>query len=296
MIDVIILGGSFAGLSAALQLARARRPVLVIDHDMPRNRFSDASHGFLGHDGKSPRAIVEEALTQLRRYPAFRRLAGEAVSAKADGNGFVVTLADGREFVGAKLILATGVHDTLPLPGMDERWGQSVLPCPYCHGYEVADQPLGVLAVSPMSAHQAALLPDWGPTTYFTQGEYLPDADESMLLERRGVTVEHTPVIELLGPIPKLEAVRLADGRTLPLHALFTGSRTALTHPIADQLGCATEDGPWGPYLRVDAMKQTNVPGVFAAGDAATAMYNASMAAAAGTMAGVCAHRSLVME
>lgn len=295
MTDVLILGGSFAGLSAALQLARARRPVLVIDHGLPRNRFADASHGFLGHDGKAPRAILDEALAQLRAYPAFRQVEGEAISAKTDGSGFVVTLADGREFGGTRLILATGVRDTLPLQGMDERWGQSVLPCPYCHGYEVADRPLGVFAVSPMSAHQAAMLPDWGPTTYFTQGEHLPNADESALLERRGVTVEHTPIVELLGTAPGLEAVRLADGRVLPLHALFTGSQTSLTHPIADQLGCAMEDGPLGPYLRVDAMKQTSVSGVFAAGDAATAMYNASMAAAAGTMAGVSAHRSLVM-
>lgn len=296
MNDVLILGGSFAGLSAALQLARARRPVVVIDHGLPRNRFADASHGFLGHDGKAPRAILEEAMAQMRAYPAFRRVEGEAMSARADGSGFVVSLTDSREFAGARLILATGVRDTLPLPGMDERWGQSVLPCPYCHGYEVADQPLGVLAVSPTSIHQAAMLPDCGPTTYFTQDEYLPDADESALLKRRGVTIEHTPVVELLGAAPGLEAVRLADGRTLPLHALFTGSRTTFTHPIADQLGCAMEQGPSGPYLRVDAMKQTSVAGVFAAGDAATAMYNASMAAAAGVMAGVSAHRSLVME
>lgn len=295
MTDVLILGGSFAGLSAALQLARARRSVRVIDHGRPRNRFAAASHGMLGHDGKAPHAILDEALAQLQAYPTFEHLEGEAVGAHREGTDFVLTLADGRHFRAPRLILASGVSDTLPLPGMDERWGRSVLHCPYCHGYEVADHSLGVLAVSPMSMHQALLLPDWGPTTYFSQGTYRPEGDELARLERRGVTIEHTPVVELLGTAPALEAVRLADGRTVPLHALFVGSQTALTHPMAAQLGCAMDEGPSGPFIRVDDCKQTSVPGLFAAGDAATAMYNASMAAAAGTLAGVCAHRSLIM-
>lgn len=296
MSDVLVLGGSFAGLSAALQLARARRPVRVIDHSRPRNRFAEASHGFLGHDGKPPQEILDEALEQLAAYPAFQRVEGDAVSAVRDDDGFAVTLADGRTYRARRLIISSGVRDTLPLPGMEERWGHSVVPCPYCHGYELADRPLGVLAVGPMSVHQAALLPDWGPTTYFTQGEHQPDAEAAALLAGRHVAVENTPVVELLGTAPGLDAVRLADGRVVPLHALFTGSRTNFTHPIAEQLGCATDDGPAGPFLSVDALKQTSVPGVFAAGDVATAMANVAMSVAAGTLAGVSAHRSLVMD
>lgn len=293
--DVAILGGSFAGLSAALQLVRARRTVLVVDHGLPRNRFAGAAHGLLGHDGKTPQAILDEARAQLQTYPAFGQIEGEAIAGRHDGDNFTLDLADGRNVRARRLILASGVRDTLPLPGMQARWGHRVLHCPYCHGFEVADHPLGVLAVSPMSMHQALLLPDWGPTTYFSQGIYRPEGDELAQLERRHVTIEHRPVVELLGKAPELEAVRLADGSVVPIHALFVGSQTSLTHPVATQLGCAMDEGPSGPFVRVDDFKQTTVPGVFAAGDIATAMPNASLAMAAGTLAGVGAHRSLVI-
>jgi thioredoxin reductase len=296
--DAIIVGGSFAGLSAALQLARARRRVLLIDAGLPRNRYATHAHGFLGQDGKPPSEIVAQARDQLARYPTVAFLDGEAASAEAvrAGGPFRVALADGREALGLRLILATGLRDELPaLAGLRERWGLTVLHCPYCHGYENAGRPLGVLAAHPLSAHQAALLPDWGPTTYFTQGEFEPDAEQAALLARRGVRIERAPVVELLGAAPALDAVQLADGRRKAIHALFVASRTHMASPLAMQLGCAFDDGPLGPVIRVDALKQTSVEGVFAAGDAAIPMSNATLASASGVMAGVCAHRSLVL-
>jgi thioredoxin reductase len=293
--DAIIIGGSFAGLAAALQLARARRRVLVIDAGQPRNRFAAAAHGVLGHDGKPPRALLAEAAAQLRAYPTVAVITGEAVAAHPAGDGFAVALADGREEAGARLILATGVADELPaIPGMRERWGVTVLHCPYCHGYEVADRALGVIAGHPLSAHQAMLIPDWGPTTYFTQGTFEPDAEQAAHLAARGVRIERTPVVELLGAAPALEGARLADGRVVPLGAVFTAPRTRIASPIAEQLGCAFEEGMLGPHLRVDGRKRTTVAGVYAAGDAATAMHNATLAMAAGAMAGFGTHQSLV--
>jgi choline dehydrogenase-like flavoprotein len=166
--DTIVIGGSYAGLSAAMQLARARRRVLVIDAGRPRNRFAAAAHGFLGQDGKPPLAILQEAVRQLSAYPTVAFIQGEALTARRTENGFSIALADGREERATRLVLATGLVDELPpVPGLQERWGATVLHCPYCHGYEVGDRALGVLANHPMSAHQAALLPDWGPTTYF---------------------------------------------------------------------------------------------------------------------------------
>ncbi|KRB17425.1 NAD(P)/FAD-dependent oxidoreductase [Achromobacter mucicolens] len=295
--DVIIIGGSFAGLSAAMQLARARRQVLLVDAARPRNRYAAHAHGFLGQDGVPPQEIVANARAQLARYPTVSFLDGEAIQALAQDGGFAVIMAGGEQVRGARLILATGMRDELPpLPGLQARWGQTVLHCPYCHGFEVAGEPLGVLAAHPMSVHQAMLLPDWGPTTYFTQGQFEPSPEDARHLAARGVLVERTPVVALLGDAPALTGVVLADGREVPLRALFVASRVHMASPLAGQLGCAFDEGPLGPVIRVDDMKQTTVPGVFAAGDASTPMSNATLASASGVMAGVCAHRSLVMS
>jgi len=292
--DAIVVGGSFAGLSAAMQLARARRRVLVIDAGQPRNRFAEASHGFFGHDGKPPYDILREAARQVSAYPTAAFLQGEATAASPVDGGFAVALGDGREERAARLILATGVRDELPaIPGLRERWGRTVLHCPYCHGYEAAGRALGVLAASPHSVHQAGLLPDWGPTTFFTQGRFEPDEEQAAHLAARGVQVERTPVVELLGNAPGLEAVRLADGRILPLQAVFTAPQVHMASPLADALGCAFEQGPMGPYIRVDDWKQTTIPGVYAAGDAADPKHNATLASASGVLAGIGAHQSL---
>lgn len=297
--DAIVVGGSFAGLSAAMQLARARRRVLVIDSGMPRNRFAEASHGFLGQDGRPPYDILREAVRQLSAYPTVGFVKGEAAAASRVEGGFTVALADGREETAARLVLATGVRDELPpVPGLRERWGRSVLHCPYCHGYEVAGHALGVLAnpqSAPLSMHQATLIPDWGPTTFFAQGLEL-DAEQAAQLAGRGVRVERTPVVELLGEAPDLEGVRLADGRIVPLQAVFTAPVVRMTSPLAEALGCAFEQGPFGPYIRVDDEKQTTVPGVYAAGDAAGAMHNATLASASGVLAGMRAHQSLARD
>ncbi|MCA8063776.1 NAD(P)/FAD-dependent oxidoreductase [Burkholderia sp. AU38729] len=295
--EVIVIGGSFAGLSAAMQLARARRRVLVVDAGRPRNRFAAHAHGFFGQDGKPPAQIVEQAAAQLAAYPTVQRIAGDVRTAERDADGrFHVTLADGSRASADRLILATGIRDALPaLPGLAERWGASVLHCPYCHGYEVSGQRLGVLATHPLSVHQAILIPDWGPTTWFTQGVVEANEEEAALLDARGVRIERSPVVEILGDAPRIEALRLADGQVVPIDALFVGAHTAMASDLAQQLGCAFDDGPLGPVVRVDAMKQTSVAGVFAAGDASTPMTNATFASASGVMAGVAAHRSLIV-
>lgn len=296
--DVIVVGGSFAGLSAAMQLARARRRVLLIDAGLPRNRFADASHGFLGQDGKAPAAILREAACQVAAYPTVEIVRGEALGALREADGdFTVTITGGRTARARRLVLATGVADTLPdLPGLTERWGATVLHCPYCHGYEVRDLPLGVLANHPMAAHQAAMIPDWGPTTLFTQGRFEPDAEQLALLAARGVTLERQRVVELLGDAPALEAVRLADGRVVTVNALFVAPSTRMASPLAERLGCVFDDGPLGPVIRTDDWQATSVPGLYAAGDAARPMHNATLASADGVMAGVGAHQSLVRD
>lgn len=294
--DVIVVGGSFAGLSAAMQLARAQRSVLLVDAGRPRNRFAAASHGFLGQDGVAPAEILRQGRDQLARYPTVAFLQAEALAAAVHDDGLTLALSDGAQVEGRKLILATGVQDTLPLPSMIGRWGVSVLHCPYCHGYEVRGRRLAAIANAAGAVHQAMILPDWGPTTFYTQGVFEPTAEEAALLGARGVEIERTPVVALVGEGPHISSLVLADGRAVPAEAVFTAPRTQMASPLAEQLGCALAEGMTGRYITVDPMQQTSVRGVFAAGDAATEMYNATLASAAGVMAGVAAHRALVLE
>ncbi|MGQ3047952.1 MAG: NAD(P)/FAD-dependent oxidoreductase [Niveispirillum sp.] len=293
--DVIIIGGGFAGLAAAMPLTRARRRVLLIDAGQPRNRFAAHSHGFLGQDGVAPADIQARGMAELSAYPTFTLVRGEVVGAAGTLDAFAVALADGSTLEGRRLILATGVRDELPaIPGMKERWGVGALHCPYCHGYEVAGRPLGVLGTQAGSDMKALLVSDWGPVTLFTQDAFLPGAEMMVRLTERGITVERVPIMEMLGEAPSLSAVRLADGRVLPLAALFVGPRTHMASPLALQLGCAFEEGHSGPYLRINEGKETSVPGIFAAGDATMQMHSATLSVASGMLAGVGAHRSLL--
>ena len=303
--DAVVVGGSWAGLSAALQLARARRRVLVVDSGLPRNRFAAASHGFLGQDGRTPAEILDTARVQVLAYPAaeFRRgQATEAALGKTVPNDhFEVALGSGVAVRTRRLVLATGVVDELPnIPGVPERWGKTVLHCPYCHGYEVAGTRLGVLAVGAPSVHQALLLPDWSTdVTLFTNNALELTADEQGALAARGVHIEPRPVVGLVGEGSALSGVRLAgaDGgdEVVGLDALFTASRTRMASPIAEQLGCAFDDGPFGPVIRTDERKETSIPGVYAAGDIARVKHNATWASADGVMAGISAHQSLAL-
>lgn len=301
--DVIVIGGSFAGLSAAMQLARARRRVCVVDAGAPRNRFAAASHGFFGQDGVPPLAMIGQARAKLLAYPTVTFLQGTAVSAMAQAGadatagGFDVALQDGTALAARKLVLAFGVQDHLPdIAGLRERWGASVLHCPYCHGYEFAGQRLGVLYHAPGSAMHAQLIADWGPTTLLMNGNTTLEDAERVRLLSLGIAIEPAPIAALEGASPALEGVRLAggEGRLVPLDALYVAAATRPASPLAEQLGCAFDDGPMGPAIRTDANKLTTVPGVYAAGDATLMRHNATLASAEGVLAGVGAHQALV--
>jgi thioredoxin reductase len=293
--DVIVIGGSYAGLSAALALARARKRVLVIDAGQRRNRFAHAAHNLIGQDGRPPELIVRDARADVAAYPTATIIDDTVVSATASDAGFAVTLMDGSTMHAARLVLAIGVEDDLPnLPGLREAWGNGVYHCPYCHGYEVAGRRLGVLAFSPAASHLANLIPDWGPTTFFTNGTCCFSDSERADLQARGVAVEDVAVAGVINNPAGIEGVRLVDGRVIPIDALFIGVPTHPASPLATQLGCEMEDTPLGPIIRVDMTGQTSVPGVYAAGD--VAQYNKSLAGAiaSGMLAGARAHQSLL--
>ncbi len=293
--DALVIGGSYAGLSASIYLARGRHSVCVIDAGLPRNRFSDAAHGFFGQDGAKPAEMIQTARTQLARYPSVTLLDGLATGARVDEGGFRVTLESGQEVFGAKIVLAVGVADILPnIPGLAERWGRSVLHCPYCHGYEFGDRQLGVLNMGPMSSQQALMISNWGPTILFLNGRDDLGDEVRDKLQVRGVTVEPGLVAGLEGDAPHLRAVRLANGRQVAADALFIMAGTRLGSPIAEQLGCAVDEAFLGPLIRVDPTMMTTVPGVYAAGDAMRMPNSASFASADGVSAGASASQALI--
>ncbi len=293
--DVAIIGGSFAGLSAALQLARARRNVTVIDAGEPRNRFAAASHGFLTQDGAKPAEILAEARRQLAAYPTVRMVEGRAEKVFGITDAFSITLQEGEELSARRIVLAHGVSDSLPdIPGLAAEWGKRVAHCPYCHGYEFGGGPLGVLAANgEVALHHAMLVREWGPVTLFLNGVVEPDPAMLQQFEARGVAVERRPVTAVVSGAEGL-SVQLADGNAVDIVGLFTQPRSLPSTDIGEQLGCLHVESPFGPILKVDETKQTTVSGVFAAGDIARPAPNVPFAVADGAMAGVAAHRSHV--
>jgi thioredoxin reductase len=299
MFDVIIIGGSYAGIAAALQLARARRKILIIDGGQRRNRFVTASHGFLGQDGQDPGAIAAKGKAEVLAYPTAEWREGYVSDARREGDSFVVR-AGTEQLEARRIILATGVVDELPpIEGLAEQWGKSVFSCPYCDGYERQRGRLGVLATSADSARFAVLVSEWaarGGMTLFLNGLVEPEGEDLDRMNTRDIRIERAAVVAAAhGKHSPLE-LRLADGRAAALDGLFLHARTRLEARFAEQLGCAIEEGRLGPMYKTDMMKETTVPGVFACGDAALPVPSVSFAVADGARAGTSAHQSLVFR
>ena len=291
LFDVAVIGGSYAGMSAALQVVRARRKVAVVDAGLRRNRFAAASHGFLGQDGRAPEQIAQDAKAQLLAYPTLKWIDGRVLSASRLDDGMFQLALEGQALRARRLVLASGVVDELPaIEGLAQRWGQSVFHCPYCHGYELQQGRIGVLASSALAMHHALMLPDWGSVTLFLNGAFVPDAEQQAALRQRGVAVESVPIKCISGTA----TVELADGRQVECDGLFTMSRTRLPDNLAEQLGCRLEETPTGSYLARDELLQTSVPGVFACGDAGRSFGNVAISVGDGALAGAMAHRSLI--
>jgi len=289
--DVIVIGGSYAGMAAALQLVRARRSVLVIDAGERRNRFASHSYGFLGQDGVPPGEIPANARRQLETYPTLTWLEGQVGAMSGQVDGFTVITAERESYQGRRILLATGVADQLPaIDGVAERWGKAVFHCPYCHGFELGQGRIGVVGTGQMSIHQAELLTDWGDVTLLVNGAVELSQEARSILESRGVTIEEALIDKIEGHAD----VAMADGRRLRFAGLFTATRTSLPSSLAEAMGCELEETPMGIQLRTDAENKTSVTGIFACGDVARAPHSVSLAVGNGAMAGVQVHRSLL--
>lgn len=297
--DVVVVGGGAAGLNGALMLARSRRSVLVVDAGQPRNAPAEGVHGMLGHDGVPPAELLARGRDEIRRYGA--ELVDATVEAVTGKEGsFTVTLDDGRTVEARRLLVATGLVDELPdIEGMRARWGRDVVHCPYCHGWEVRDQPIGVVATGSMAVHQALLFRQLSDDVvlFLHDQPALPD-DEAEKLEARGITVVPGVVAGLQLEDDRIAAVRLADGTTVARSVVAVGARTAARVPFLEPLGLSAVEhaSGMGAHVGADEVGRTEVPGVWVAGNATDLSAQVGAAAAAGALAGGQINADLVAE
>ncbi|MGJ3438201.1 NAD(P)/FAD-dependent oxidoreductase [Serratia sp. Je.1.23.a] len=297
MNDVIIIGGSFAGLAAALQLGRARRTVTVLDTGLQRNRFASRSHGVLGHDDKPPSDILAAARQQLARYPAIRIVNARADSISGTIDNFSILTGDGETLSARRLILSYGVVDQMPdIPGFAEGWGTTVIPCPYCDGFEVADQHWGLVWSGPQSMNQVRLFHDWTDRlTVFSNGHDTPP-DIRADLAARQVPLVDGRITEIARHGRHRATIRLDTGPDVAVDILFAHPRTIPSASLHDALGLATVNTPTGIALRTDERRETSMPGIYAAGDLANpGIPSVTTATWQGVMAGIFAQQSMLV-
>lgn len=297
--DVVIVGGGAAGLSAAVTLGRALRSVLVIDAGEPRNAPATGVHGFLTREGMSPLHLLEAGRAEAEGYGATVRR-GEVVGADRTDAGFAVTLADGGRAIGRRLLLATGLEDGLPdIPGLRDHWGTGVVHCPYCHGYEIRGQRIGVLGTGPLSVHQTLLFRQWSEDiTLFLNDTLTPSEDDWDRLSARGIRVVDGAVLSVDHADGVLSGVTVASGRHFDLQALAVGTRMEARTDVASSLGLLAEPHPsgMGHALIGGPMGVTTVPGVYVAGNVSNLAAQVIVAAAEGMMAGAAINADLIQE
>lgn len=295
--DVLVIGAGPAGLSAALMLVRARRAVTVVDAGSGRNRFAEHMHGVLGHEGLAPGELRSRGRAEVERYGG-RFVAGTVSLVETDDESVTVTLVDGSVWRARALVVATGLSDELPdIPGLADRWGRTVLHCPYCHGWEVRGQTIGVLTTSPLGAHQAQLLTQWSDdVVVFTAG--LGELDPALRhrLLARGVRLVSSPVVEVRGEGNRIDAVRTADGREVAVSAIFTAGRPVPHDGFLDGLDLVRTEGPLGAMIQVDRLGRTSHPRVWAAGNVVDPSANVPLSMGTASFVGAGVNAALVEE
>ncbi len=303
--DCIIVGGGAAGLSAALVLGRARQRTLLVDAGQQSNNVAHGIGGLLGHDGRPPAELYAAARAEIAAYPSVELRRGEAIAAERDGERFVFQVSSsdgsgGSTEVARRVLLAGGMdYRPRAVAGIEQRWGRSVFHCPFCHGWEVRDQALGVLDRGASGVHRAMLLRVWSDdVTLLTNGPSELDDEQAAQLRVAGVVIDEREVAELVGPGSELTAVRFTDWSERRLGGLLVPVVLHQRSQIAEQLG--VELAPAGMLafdaVAVDPMYATSVPGVFAAGDATVSMPSVANAIAAGSTAAAMVVRSIAEQ
>jgi thioredoxin reductase len=305
--DVVVVGGGAAGLAAALVLTRARRRVAVVDAGQPRNAPAAHVQGFLGSDGVPPSELLAAARDEVAGYggqivsgTVATITACQSVSSHTR-RGFLITLADGTTLTTRRVLVTTGLRDDIPdIPGVRERWGRDLLHCPYCHGYEVRDQPFGVLAdadgdtqsLEQALAH-AHLVRQWSDdVVFFANGHTVSIAAREQLIAR-AIGIVSEKVTRLVIENDRLTGVEFADGRVVPRSAIFVRPQFVPNDTLLSDLGCASGQNGW---VTVDATGRTSVAGVWAAGNAVNPRAQVITAAGEGSAAAIAMNNDLVDE
>ncbi len=297
-LDVAVVGGGAAGLSAALVLTRARRRVAVIDAGRPRNAPAAHMHGFLGSDGLPPADLLAAGRREVTGYGG-QLIDGTATDIRQmpstgahSGPRFAVTLTDRTVLHTRRVLVTTGLRDVVPdIPGVRERWGKDLLHCPYCHGYEVRDQPLGVLGGTPEALAQAHIVRQWSDdVVYFSHGQDLT-ADQRQQLIARAIGIVDEPVTRLVVTDDQLTGVEVGTGQIIPRTAVFVRPTLAANDNLLTGLGCAADPNEW---VTTDPTGRTSVPGVWAAGNAVNPRAQVITAAGEGSAAAIAINNDLV--
>jgi thioredoxin reductase len=293
--DVIIIGGSYAGLSAAMSLGRSLRNVLVIDSGKPCNVQTPHAHNLLTHDGEQPAAIVGIAKDKLLAYSTVHLLSDEATGGCRTADGFQINTKTGDQYFAKKIILATGIKDLMPaIPGFKECWGISVVHCPYCHGYESKGKKTAIMANSDKAFHLVSLVYNLTKDlTVLTNGMQQFTEEQLVKIAKYGIRVCDTEVTVINHEAGQVKQVHFADGTSLPFDAVYAALPFTQHSEIAMTLGCElTANG----HISIDHSLQTSVKGVYACGDSAAMMRSLANAIAMGNLAGAMINRELVDE
>ncbi|ALE91417.1 thioredoxin reductase [Arthrobacter alpinus] len=280
MTEVIIIGGGAAGLSAALLLGRSRRSVLVIDAGAPRNAPAAGAHGFLTRDGVAPLELTRLGRADLEPYDVQIEH-GEVVGAERTNEGFRISMEDSSVFEAPRILVTTGLVDELPdIPGLHEHWGKDLVHCPYCHGWEIQDQAIGVIGNGSFAVHQALLFRQWSANiTLFLNDSMQPTKEEFLQLSARGIPVFSSPVARIHSTDGAVSSVELTDGSLHSVQALTVQSRVMAQAGFLAGLGLMPSANPFGETIDSDETGLTAVPGVWAAGNV-TDMKTTVLAAA----------------
>lgn len=293
--EVIIIGGSYAGLSAGMALGRSLRNVLIIDNGKPCNRQTPHSHNFLTHDGKPPKEINAIARKQVEQYNTVKFHDDTVIKTAKTSDGFEVQTASGRKFNAKKLIIAAGVKDMQPdIPGFSECWGISVLHCPYCHGYEVRNETTGILANGDIAFEFSKMILNWTKDlTLFTNGRSSLTEEQEQQLKQHNVKINEGEMGEIQHEEGQIQQIVFKNGATIPLKALYAKIPVVQSLDVSEDLGCElTEHG----LIKINEHQKTTVHGVFACGDSTTMMRSVANAVAQGNLAGAIVNKELVDE
>lgn len=293
--DVIIVGGSYAGLSAAMALGRSLKKTLVIDSGQPCNRQTPHSHNFLTQDGKTPAEISLIAKQQVEKYETVTFYDGLAVSGQKTTDGFSISTQVNDTFHGKKLIFATGIKDEIPaIPGFMDCWGISVIHCPYCHGYEHRNKKTGIFADGEKAFHLASLVSNLTPhLTLFTNGSSNFSPEQKNRLKKNNIQINESKLVAIEHRKGYLQQVVFENGAKMRLEAMYASIPFQQQTAIPESLGCSlTEQG----FLSVDPFLQTTVEGVYACGDNSSRMRSVANSVAAGNVAGAMVNMELTKE